>query len=116
MSTVLVVDDEQSLLIALEYGLTDAGYRVITAETGEEALLSVRDFSPSIILLDIMMPGIGGLETLKLLRTHPNYKKLRVILMSGARPLVRQADYRWDAFLYKPFTIGELLKEIKTLV
>ena len=107
MKTVLVVDDEQSMAFALKVGLAGAGYHVVTAETGEEAMLIVSSNRPDAIVLDLMMPGIGGLETLKLLRMHPEFKRLPVILMSGARPLVKQADYQWNDFLYKPFQVSD---------
>lgn len=111
MKSVLVVDDEQAFAYALELALSGQ-FRVLKAWTGEEALLSIRDYKPDLVLMDIMMPGLGGLETLKLLRTHPEYKKLPVIIMSGARPLARQTDYEWSDFIEKPFSKDELIERI----
>ena len=112
MKTILVVDDEQGMTLGLEMILSDAGFRVLKAATGEEALLIVKDFTPDLVLMDIMMPGLGGLETLKLLRIHPDYKNLPVIMMSGARPFAKQADYGWTEFVMKPFSGEQLLSVI----
>ena len=111
MKSILVVDDEQGIVLALEIVLAQ-DYRVLKAASGEEALLSIKDCTPDLVLLDIMMPGLGGLETLKLIRSHPQFKSLPVVIMSGARPLVRQADYGWTAFINKPFTGDQILKLI----
>ena len=116
MKSVLIVDDESSFLLALELVLKAEGYNVLTASNGEEALIKIKDNRPDVVLLDIMMPGIGGLETLRVIRSHPDFKATPVILMSGARPLVRQTEYRWSAFLFKPFDPSELLVAIKCLL
>lgn len=113
MNSILIIDDESSLLLALELALKSAGYNVMTASSGEEGLIKVKDGRPDLVLLDVMMPGVGGLETLKIIRSHPDFKKTPVVLMSGARPLVRQTEYRWSRFLFKPFTVDELLSVIK---
>src|SRR5688572_24274148 len=116
MKSVLVVDDEQSFVLALDLALTRAGYRVLKASNGEEALLGIREWKPDLVLLDIMMPGLGGLETLKVLKSHPDFKQMPVILMSGARPLARQSDYGWSEFMHKPFTTDQLVKVIEKYI
>lgn len=114
MKTILIVDDEQSFLLALELFLKASGYNVLTASNGEEGLIKVKDNRPDLVLLDIMLPGIGGLETLRIINSHPDFKKIPVILMSGARPFVRQSEYKWAGFLFKPFEVSELLAMIKS--
>lgn len=112
MKSVLVVDDEQSLVLAIELILSTE-YRVFKAASGEEALIQVKDCKPGLILLDIMMPGLGGLETLKMLKAHPDFRNVPVVIMSGARPLVKQSEYRWTDFLTKPFNADQLQAVIK---
>lgn len=116
MKSILIVDDEQGFVLALEYMLQSAGYNVITAVSGEDGLIRAKDNHPDIILLDIMMPGVGGLETLRFLKSHPQLKNIPVILLSGARPLVRQAEYKWSEFLNKPFSTKALLDTISKLI
>jgi twitching motility two-component system response regulator PilG len=113
MKSILIIDDEQSFLLTLELVLKSAGYNVLTATDGEEGLIKMKDSRPDLVLLDIMMPGMGGLETLKMMKAHPDFKKTPVLLMSGARPLVKQTEYKWAGFLYKPFLTAELFKAIK---
>lgn len=114
MKSILVVDDEPSFLLALEMSLKAEGYNVITASNGEEALIKFQDGQPDLVLLDIMMPGMGGLETLRIMRTHPKLKTTPILMMSGARPFVRHSDYPWDVFLYKPFDLDQLLAAVKS--
>ena len=115
MKSILIVDDEQGFVLALEYMLQAASYNIITAMSGEDGLIRAKDNHPDIILLDIMMPGMGGLEMLRFLKSHPQLKAIPVILMSGARPLVRQSEFKWSEFLDKPFSTQTLLAAIKRL-
>jgi CheY-like chemotaxis protein len=115
IKSILVVEDEEALVVALELILSPT-YRVLKAATGEEALISVKECKPDLILLDIMMPGLGGLETLKLLKSHPKFKAIPVVLMSGARPLVNQTDYQWSDFLEKPFTADQLRTTVRKFI
>ncbi len=79
--SVLVVDDEPSILQSLKGLLTDEGFAVFTAANGYEALKTMEAESPDIVLLDIWMPGIDGIETLKEIKeNHPN---VPVIIITG---------------------------------
>ena len=66
---VLVVDDDPGIRASFEYHLGRAGFEVATAETGEQALIAVRDIEPGVVITDIRMPGMDGLELLRQLRT-----------------------------------------------
>src|SRR6266404_1176684 len=103
MKEILIVDDEQPMVLALELLLADAGYSVRSAFSGESALVALSDWKPALILMDIMMAGLSGLETLKLIKSHPDMSGIPVILMSGANILANQADYGWAQMLKKPF-------------
>ncbi|MEE9121203.1 MAG: response regulator, partial [Syntrophobacteria bacterium] len=79
--TIMIVDDEPSIRTSLEGVLEDEGYKVICASDGNEALKTMEKEMPDLILLDIWMPGIDGIETLKRMRSlHPG---LQVIMISG---------------------------------
>ena len=116
MKSILVIDDESSFLLALELILKSAGYNVMTATNGEEGLIKIKDARPHLVLLDIMMPGIGGFETLKTIRNSPDFKNTPIILMSGARPTAKQSEYKWNGFLYKPFSAKELLEATEKIL
>jgi two-component system nitrogen regulation response regulator NtrX len=80
-NTILIVDDEVSICQSLKAILRDEGYQVLVAGSGEEAIKAVEEEMPQLVLLDIWLPGIDGLETLKAIKTaHPN---ILVIMMSG---------------------------------
>ena len=109
---ILIVDDEKLILISTRIVLESVGYGVLTAASGEEALGTARDEQPGLILLDIMMPGIDGWETLSRLKEEPATKDIPVIIFtarehSRGRHLAREmgaADY-----FQKPFEPDELI-------
>lgn len=116
MRSVLVVDDELEFTRTLGLALEAAGYQVRTAGSGEAALIAAKQARPDLILLDLLMPGAGGLETIKILKSLPTYEDIPVVLMSGSHPMVKQKDYGWAKFLQKPFAHDDLLETIRSLI
>lgn len=80
---VLVVDDERHIARFLEFVLKKAGYDVALAYNGEQALVAVEAFNPDVLLLDLVLPGLTGLEVLKRLRADAKYAKLVVMVLSA---------------------------------
>ncbi len=111
---VLVVDDDARILRFIRYGLTLAGYDVVTANSGEEALKMVESESPDVMMLDIVMPGIDGYEVLRRLRS---FSRLPVIAFS-AHASAREEMLRLGAndFLAKPFAADEAVRRIRALL
>jgi CheY-like chemotaxis protein len=108
---VLVVDDEADLLQIVSDRLTAAGYRVLTARDGLEALACARETQPGCIILDLKMPRLGGFEALPAIRHAA--PEARVIVLTGSpnRPLRDECRARGaDDFMLKPFDAGELLR------
>lgn len=104
---VLAVDDHPDVLFVLERLLRRRGYEVRTANGGAEALAAVAEEPPDVVLLDVMMPGIHGLEVLRRLREEPRRRRLPVILVTARGQDVDILDgYRRgaDYYLPKPFT------------
>jgi len=107
---ILVVDDENSLRTLVAEILSSEGYEVIQASDGLEALEMARQYRPSLILSDIMMPHMSGLELITALRQHPSTASIPVILLSAAYilPPDQTNPKGVAAFLAKPFDIATL--------
>jgi two-component system KDP operon response regulator KdpE len=112
-ATILVVDDEPQLRRAMKATLTDLGYSVIEARTGEEALEKLRSDSPDLILLDLNMPGIGGLETCRAIRQTSDTPVIVLSVRNTEREKVQALDAGADDYVTKPFGIQELLARIR---
>ena len=115
-STILVVDDEPQLRRAMKATLTDLGYSVMEAKTGEEALAKLRHEPADLILLDLNMPGIGGLETCRALREHSDVPIIILSVRNTERDKVQALDAGADDFVTKPFGIQELLARIRAAI
>jgi CheY-like chemotaxis protein len=115
MKLIMLVDDEDALVAALSLMLTGAGYNVISAQSGEDALILLKDQKPDVIFLDIMLAGLSGIEVIRVIKSHPDYRSIPVVMMSGARPLIRQKDLMWEEFLYKPFQVQKVLEILQKI-
>jgi two-component system KDP operon response regulator KdpE len=110
---ILVVDDEQTVRDFLQKALENAGYDVITASDGREALDKVSQFDVSLVLLDIVMPGLDGYEVLEHMR---QYEDIPVIMLSGIGGETTKIDtlaLGADDYITKPFSVEELLARIQ---
>src|SRR5450432_2169877 len=112
-ATILVVDDEPQLRRAMKATLTDLGYSVIESKTGEEALETLRQGSPDLILLDLNMPGIGGLETCRAIRESSDVPIIVLSVRNTERDKVEALDAGADDYVTKPFGIQELLARVR---
>jgi CheY-like chemotaxis protein len=95
MLTILVIDDNVQLQIAFKKILTSAGYRVELAGDGEEGLRFAREIRPDVILLDMMLPKLGGVEVLLALKQNSATKRIPVIALSGL-PMTNEARLKRD--------------------
>lgn len=115
MSTgrILVVDDEPQIRRIMRTTLTGAGYQIDDAKTGEEALVKLRGFRPDLILLDINMPGMGGLAACREIRADPNVAIIMLTVHNTEAAKVEALDAGADDFICKPFSTPELLARIR---
>lgn len=81
---ILLIEDEEIIINLLQKKLTREGYEVLAAKDGEEGLRAMRETEPDVILLDIIMPKMGGLEVLEEMNKDPNLKKIPVIVISNS--------------------------------
>src|SRR5262245_10235968 len=113
---ILVVDDEQDAIDLIEYNLQNAGYRVITANDGVEALQKTRSSIPDLIVLDLMLPELDGLEVCKILRRDPATSNIPIIMLTAkASELDRVLglEIGADDYVTKPFSPRELVLRVK---
>lgn len=111
---VLIVEDDLAMITMLQSMLEDEGFDTKNA-VGEKALLLAEEFQPNVILLDIMMPGMNGLEWSNRAKANPNLNKIPIIALSAASFTTLKRtfkDLQADSFLSKPFEIDTLLNLI----
>ena len=114
---ILVVDDEPAIRRALRAPLLELGFQVTEASRGEEALQTLRGAACDVVLLDINMPGIGGIETLRRIRAvAPRLPVLMLTVRDGEEEKVEALELGADDYVTKPFSTRELIARIRTAV
>ena len=116
---VLVVDDEPDAVELVAFNLKAAGFEVISAEDGEMALKKARNFAPDLIVLDVMLPSVNGLEVCKILRRDPATSELPIIMLTakaGEIDRVLGLELGADDYVTKPFSPRELVLRIKNIL
>lgn len=116
---ILIADDEQSIVVPLEFLMQQKGYQVMAAYNGEEAIEKIISFNPDLILLDIMLPIIDGFEVCQMVRSNPNWKDIKVIFVSA---MGREVDIAKglalgaDAYITKPFANAEIIQKVREVL
>ena len=116
---ILAIDDEEDLLELLRFNLTRDGYNVVCAESGEEALDKVAIHAFDIILLDLMLPGIDGLEVARILKNDNKSEKIPVIMLTAKgeeADIVAGLELGADDYITKPFSPRVLAARIKAVL
>jgi two-component system response regulator MprA len=113
---ILVVDDDPEIVSFLRRGLIFEGYVVDTARDGQEALVKIRNIEPDLLILDVMMPGIDGIEVGKRLRQVSDIPILMLTARGTLADKVAGFNSGADDYLVKPFEFDELLVRIKALL
>lgn len=116
---ILVCDDEPDITALVAYHLAKAGYRVSTAASGTEALKAAREERPDVVVLDLMLPGLGGYEVLKELRAREETRDVGVILLTARRDepdRIKGLSLGADDYLTKPFSPQELTLRVAALL
>jgi len=115
MSTgrILVIDDDPQIRRAMRTSLTAHGYQVTDARTGEEGLEKLRSAGFDLVLLDMNMPGMGGIETCRLIRSSSEVALIMLTVSNSERDKVGALDAGADDYVTKPFSMPELLARIR---
>jgi len=117
--TILVVDDEEDILELLRYTFAREGYRVYGAGTGEKALALARELSPDIMVLDLMLPGINGLEVTQILRSDPATRFIPILMLTAKgeeADIVTGLELGADDYVTKPFSSRVLISRVRAVL
>ena len=117
--TILVIDDDPLTRRLFHHCLTRAGYDVVEAQHGQEALAKLETIRPDFIISDVLMPGINGFDTVRSIRGMPAFEQTPVIFLSSRADTA--AEYQGlesgaQRYLYKPFSVPDLLADIAELL
>jgi phosphate regulon transcriptional regulator PhoB len=116
---ILIVDDEPDLVELVSYNLKKEGFRVSTAPDGEDALEKVRKGVFDLIILDLMLPGIQGVELCRMLRSNPKTEAIPIIMLTAKGEVsdkIRGLETGADDYMTKPFSPKELLARVKAIL
>ena len=116
---VLIADDEADILEILKYNLQKEGYQVITAGDGNEALMKAKQYSPDLIVLDIMMPGKNGVEVCEILRTQPQFKDTLIMFLtalSDEATQIKGLGTGADDYISKPISPQVFVSKVQSLL
>ncbi|MEO1021284.1 MAG: response regulator transcription factor [Bacteroidota bacterium] len=117
--TILVVDDEKDLLDLIEYNLKKEGFDVLKAENGEQGIAVAKEHKPDLVLLDIMMPKMDGLEAVEVMRADDDLKRIPIIFLtarSDEKTEVEGLNKGGDDYITKPISTTKLISRIKAVM
>ncbi|MFV1884082.1 MAG: response regulator [Balneola sp.] len=117
--TILVVDDEKDLLDLIEYNLKKEGFEVLRAENGEQGIAIAKESKPDLVLLDIMMPKMDGLEAVEIMRKDDDLKRMPIIFLtarSDEKTEVEGLNKGGDDYITKPISTTKLISRIKAVM
>ncbi len=117
--TILIVDDEEDIIELIKYNLKNEGYDILTAFTGEQAIKIARQSLPDLIVLDLMLPGIDGLEVTKFLKNSAQTKELPIVMLTAKgeeSDIVTGLELGANDYISKPFSPKELLARIRAIL
>jgi two-component system, OmpR family, KDP operon response regulator KdpE len=112
-ATILVVDDEPQIRRTLRITLANIGYMVIEARSGEQALETLREERPELVLLDVNMPGLGGVQACREIRERPDVAIIMLTVRDAERDKIQALDAGADDYVVKPFSMDELISRIR---
>jgi len=112
---ILVVDDEKNIVELLQYNLEKEGYKISAVFSGEQCLENVKTELPDLILLDLMLPEIDGLDVCKFLKNNPQTSHIPIIMLTAKgeeTDIVLGLELGADDYIIKPFKVRELLARV----
>lgn len=116
---ILIVDDEPNITVSLKFLMEQNNYEVRTVHNGKDAVNMVQSFGPDLILLDIMMPYKDGFEVCQMLKDHPKWNHIKIIILSAMAKEMDKAKGALlgaDDYVTKPFSNAIIIKKVKSLL
>ena len=116
---VLIADDEQNIVISLEFLMKREGYQVEVANDGEEAVRRIRASRPDLVVLDVMMPKKSGFEVCQEIRSDPEMAGVRILMLTAKgrdTEVAKGLALGADAYMTKPFSTRELVDKVRNLL
>ena len=116
---VLIADDEQNIVISLEFLMKREGYQVEVANDGEEAVRRIRASRPDLVLLDVMMPKKSGFEVCQEIRSDPEMAGIRILMLTAKgrdTDVAKGLALGADAYMTEPFSTRELVDKVRSLL
>lgn len=116
---ILIVDDEENIVISIEFLMKQSGYEVDVARHGEEALAKVTSFQPDLVLLDVMMPKVNGFEVCRRIRENSAWDSIKIMMLTAKGrevEVTKGLALGADAYIIKPFSTRELMSEVKFIL
>lgn len=116
---VLIVDDEPDILMTLDFLMRKAGYEVFIGRDGAEAIALIKEHTPDLVILDIMMPNVDGYEVCRFIKQNTVYQNSKVIFLSAKgkeTDVARGYAVGADFYIPKPFSSRDLVKKVKELL
>ena len=119
MKKILLVDDEPNIIMTLEYTFKKQNFQVFIARDGEEAMAILKNETPDLIILDVMMPKVDGFETLSYIKSQEDLGQCKVLFLSAKNresDIQKGLDAGADAYFTKPFSIKKLVEQVNHLL
>lgn len=116
---ILIVDDEENIVISIEFLMKQAGYQVEIARNGEEAMAQMVSFQPDLVLLDVMMPKINGFEVSRRIRENAAWDDIKIVMLTAKGrevEVTKGLALGADSYIIKPFSTRELMAEVKHIL
>lgn len=113
MKKVMIIDDEQSSLFLMKAILTAAGYAVITESQSTKAFATIKEQKPDLVLMDIVMPEVNGVELAQKIEDDPELKNVHVFAFTGLPMITEHNKKHFEKIILKPFHTDQLLSEVK---
>jgi two-component system, OmpR family, phosphate regulon response regulator PhoB len=119
MERVLIVDDDPDILRLVSYNLTQAGFESVTADNGRKALELVQKQPPDLVILDVMLPDVDGMEVCRTLRSHDSSRRIPIIMLTARSEEIDRVvgfELGADDYVMKPFSTRELVLRVKSIL
>lgn len=116
---ILIADDEQNIVISVEFLLKREGFEVVVAGDGQEALDKIRAARPDLVILDVMMPRKNGFDVCQELRADPEFKEMRILMLTAKgrdTEMAKGLALGADSYMTKPFSTRDLVAQVKRLL